>query len=184
MGRHHRTTGRANGPAVTIGAMSRPRVRPEFVRPLLIAPQEFHLALARSLADGGGSCRGQIFSGGALLRVRGSEQRVWSPALHLLVERLEGEDWQVHGRFSPSSPVWTAFLAIYLVLACVSIGGLCYGGAQMTLGEAPWAFLVLPVTLALAGFTYGAAFLGQGLGAEDMYELRSFVERVADGLVR
>ena len=31
----------------------------------------------------------------------------------------------------------------------------------------------------LAALTYGAAFIGQGLGAEDMFELRSFVERVA-----
>jgi hypothetical protein len=165
-------------------AMSRPRVRPEFVRPLLVAPQEFHLALAHALADGAGSCRGQTFSGGAILRVRSGDQRVWSPALHLQVERCEGDEWQIHGRFSPSSPVWTAFLAIYLVLVCVAIGGLCYGGAQITLGQTPWAFVAFPVALALAAFTYGAAFLGQGLGAEDMYELRSFVERVADGLQR
>ena len=38
----------------------------------------------------------------------------------------------------------------------------------------------MPIVLLLAGFTYGAAFIGQGLGAEDMYALRTFVEHVAD----
>ena len=36
--------------------------------------------------------------------------------------------------------------------------------------------------VALIAFIYGAAFIGQGLGAEDMYELRSFVDRIADGV--
>lgn len=162
-------------------AMSGPRVRPEFVRPLAVAPEVFYRALDVALAAADGSCRGQTFRGGAILRVRSGDQRVWSPALHLYVEGPEAGPWLVHGRFSPSSPVWTAFVAVYLVLACVGIGALCYGGAQLTMAQTPWAFVGAPIAVALAGFTYGAAFIGQGLGAEDMYELRSFVDRVADG---
>lgn len=43
-------------------------------------------------------------------------------------------------------------------------------------GESPWALAGVPAALALVGFTYGAAFIGQGLGAEEMYRLRSFVD--------
>lgn len=160
--------------------MSRPRVRPEFVRPLPVAPETFYAALDRALASGDGTCRGQVFRGGAILRVRSGEQRVWSPALHLHVEGPAEGPWSVHGRFSPSSPVWTAFVAVYLSLACIGIGAACYGGAQMTMGQDPWAFVGVPIAAALAAFTHGAAFLGQGLGAEDMYELRTFVDRIAD----
>jgi len=161
--------------------MAKPRMRPEFVRPLAMLPAVFYDALAVALQDASGSCRGQTFRGGAILRVRGGEERVWSPALHVYVEGDDGGPWHIRGRFSPSSPVWTAFVAIYLVLACVGIAGLCYGLAQMTLQASPWALVAVPVAVALAGFTYGAAFIGQGLGAEDMYALRSFVDRVADG---
>jgi hypothetical protein len=36
-----------------------------------------------------------------------------------------------------------------------------------------------PVSLALIAFIYGAAFIGQGLSNEEMYELRAFVENTA-----
>lgn len=160
--------------------MSRPRVRPEFVRPLLGDPAIFFAALARALAHADGTCRGQTFTGGAIMRIRSGRRRIWSPALHLYAEHDEHGSPVLHGRFSPSSPVWTGFVAIYLALACVAMAAVCYGCVQAMLGSTPWAFLGVPAAMAAAGFTYGAAFIGQGLGADDMYELRSFVDRIAD----
>lgn len=160
--------------------MPQPRMRPEFSRPLGMPPAAFYAALERALAEPASRCRGQLFASGAILRLRGDEQRVWSPALHLHVVDAADGSRELRGRFTPSSPVWTAFLAIYLVLACVGIGAGSYGGAQMIMQDSPWALLGVPIALALAGFTYGAALIGQGLGAPDMYELRSFVDRVVD----
>lgn len=164
--------------------MASPRMRPVFEHPLAQAPQEFLDALRHRLAAATGrpgEVKGQVFARGAILRLCDAERRVWSPALHLAIEPVPGHAlFVVRGTFSPSSPVWTAFLAIYLVLACGGIGAACWGGAQLTMHEAPWAFLGVPIALALAGFTYGAAFIGQGLGGEDMFMLRNFVERLAD----
>ena len=160
--------------------MAKPRLRPVFERALPCEPARFLAALARELSAPGAPCRGQIFAHGAILRVVGSERRLWSPALTIDVEARDAGH-HLHARFSPSSPVWTAFVAIYLALACLGIGAACYGGAQMIMGATPWAFVGVPIALAAAAFTYGAAFLGQGLGGEDMYVLRSFVEQVVDG---
>lgn len=160
--------------------VSRPRVRPVFVLPLAAAPERFWLALAKALARTDGPCRGQTFAGGAILRLRDADRRVWSPALHLHVDAPDGGVVQLHGVFTPSSPVWTAFLAAYLGLATVGIGTACWGGAQLVMQHPPWAFAGVPIVLVLAGLVYGASFLGQGLAAEDMHALRSFVERVAD----
>ena len=159
--------------------MGSPRVRPEFVLPLDGEPAVFFVRLAAALAAADATVRGQTFAGGAILRLRSADQRVWSPALHLYAEGDATTGFRVRGRFSPSSPVWTAFVAIYLGLACVLLAAASYGGAQLILDETPWAFVGVPVALLLAGFTYGAAFLGQGLAVEDMYELRTFVERIA-----
>lgn len=164
--------------------MATPRVRPVFDRPLQQAPQQFLDTLQANLAGATGrpgEVRGQVFARGAILRLCDAERRVWSPALHLAIEPVEGgAGSRLRGTFSPSSPVWTAFVAIYLVLACVGLGAACWGGAQLLMDEPAWAFFGVPLALVLAGFTYGAAFLGQGLGSEDMYTLRVFVERLAD----
>ena len=127
-----------------------------------------------------GRCRGHLFDDGAILRIRDDDRRFWSPALHLHFDSSRHGDDLVRGKFSPSSPVWTAFIAIYIGLACVAIAAACYGSAQMALDETPWAFIGVPIAIVLAALTHGAAFIGQGLGAEDMYELRLFVERVAE----
>lgn len=166
--------------------MPSPRMRPVFVRPLSTAPVEFYAALDRALAETPARCRGRRFgtgdSGGVILRACDAECRVWSPALYVHIDPAGDGAWQLTGRFSPSSPVWTAFVAIYLTLACGAMAAACYGGAQIIVGETPWAFVGVPIALLLAGFTYGAAFIGQGLGSEDMYVLRTFVEHVADGV--
>lgn len=177
--------------------MATPRMRPTFARPLPCGPAKFYRALDEALRAADAPCRGSLFGaaadvsrdgepapsadtggGGAILRRHEPDQHVWSPALHMHVDGDDGGPRFVQGRFSPSSPVWTAFLAIYLVLACIAIACGCYGGAQMILHEDPLAFVGVPIALALMAFTYGAAFIGQGLGSEDMYELRAFVDEV------
>lgn len=162
-------------------------MRPVFVRAIPGEPAAFLAALQRGLdaATGKpGECRGKVFRNGAILRLCDAECRVWSPALHLEVEDspdgVPANGWQLRATFSPSSPVWTAFVGIYIALTLLGLGAACWGGAQIIMGEPPWAFVGVPIALALAGFTYGAAFIGQGLGAEDMYALRTFVDRVAD----
>ncbi|MBL8755981.1 MAG: hypothetical protein JNK15_21985 [Planctomycetes bacterium] len=157
-----------------------PRMCPVFERPLAQPPAALFAALATALADKSCAVRGQIHPNGALLRLRSGDQRVWSPALHVEMRGEPGGPWTLRGCFTPSSPVWTAFVAIYLGLAILFLAAISWGGAQMILGETPWAFWGAALAPVLAGFTYGAAFIGQGLGAEDMYELRSFLEGVAD----
>lgn len=68
-------------------------------------------------------------------------------------------------------------MAIYILLSIGGLGGLTYGFVQVTLGEPPWAFLIVPASIALFGFVYGATLIGQGLGAEQMYLMRSLVDR-------
>ena len=140
----------------------------------------FFAALNSELAKLRSPCRGHVFHEGAILRIRGDDRHVWSPALHLHPHPHDDGSVGILGRFSPSSPVWTAFVAIYLLLLSIAIACGCYAWAQYLVNEEPWALVGVPICVALAAFTYGAAFIGQGLGAEDMYELRSFVDHVAD----
>ena len=151
-------------------------MRPRFDCVVTVDPERFWAHLVEYLGRDGAEVVGHRLADGMILRLRAAERHVWSPALFLHAVDETERPWTLRGRFSPSSPVWTGFLAAYLALTCVAIAAACYGAAQMTAGEPAWAFWGVPIAVALAGFTYGAAFIGQGLGAEDMYRLRSCVD--------
>jgi len=126
--------------------------------------------------------RGQVFRKHAVVQMCDTERTFWSPYLSLEVED-EPDGSAIRGRFSPHPNVWTMFMAVYILLAIVALGGLSYGMVQYTLGHQPWSFLTVPAAVALFGFVYGATLIGQGVGAEQMHTMRSLVDRVcADAL--
>ena len=106
------------------------------------------------------------------------EQHLWSPQLIADV-RIEGEKTRLSVRFGPHPHVWGMYLAGHFVLGTLALIALCYGFAQLTLGESPTALLVLPAALVLLGLLYGASFVGQGLGFDQMVRLRDTLQRLA-----
>jgi uncharacterized integral membrane protein len=69
------------------------------------------------------------------------------------------------------------FMGVYILLAFAELAGLSYGIVQLTLGQSPWGFWIVPASVGLFGFVYGATLIGRGLGAEQMYTMRSLVDR-------
>lgn len=124
------------------------------------------------------SLRGQVFRKHAVVQMQDGQRTFWSPYLNLEIED-EPDGSAIRGRFSPHPNVWTLFMGVYILLTIVALGGLSYGIVQLTLGESPWAFLVVPAAVAMFGFVYGATLIGQGLGAEQMYTMRSLVDRAS-----
>ncbi len=133
------------------------------------------LSLQRQLLRGTPVCQGQVFRKHAVLQVRESARHLWSPYLNIEI-REEEDAVRLHGRFSPHPNVWTAFMAIYGLLLMIGLGGLVLGLAQMSLGSAPWGWALMPAAMVMAAFVYGAVFIGQGMSAEQMYEMRSFLD--------
>jgi uncharacterized integral membrane protein len=152
-------------------------MRPRFELQLPVTREAWLDALRSALQNDAQSLRGQVFRKHAVVQMRDTERTFWSPYLSLEVED-EPDGSAVRGRFSPHPNVWTMFMAIYILLAIVALGGLSYGMVQYTLGQSPWSFLIAPAAVALFGFVYGATLIGQGLGAEQMYTMRSLVDRV------
>jgi uncharacterized integral membrane protein len=156
--------------------MAPARMRPRFAMQLPISRETWLDALRSALEDENGSLRGQVFRKHAVVQMRDGERTFWSPYLNLEVED-EPDGSAIRGRFSPHPNVWTMFMAVYILLALAALGGLSYGIVQYTLGQAPWSLLIAPAALVLFGFVYGATLIGQGLGAEQMYTMRSLVDR-------
>ena len=151
-------------------------MRPRFELQLPVDRERWLGALKSQLDSDPGALRGQVFRKHAVVQMRDTERTFWSPYLNLEVED-EPDGSAIRGRFSPHPNVWTMFMGVYIMLAIIALGGLSYGIVQWTLGQWPWGFLVVPASVAMFGFVYGATLIGQGLGAEQMYTMRSLIDR-------
>lgn len=152
-------------------------MRPEFDLPVPGNGRGVMVRLNDVLAAPDAEFYGQVRGTHAFVRHSEDQRSLLSP--HLNLEIRETPDGVVlHGRFSPRPNVWTGFMAVFFVLAMFGIGGVMFAAAQMTVGGPIWALWAAPLSVALIAFVYGAAFIGQGLTTDEMFELRSFVERV------
>ena len=156
-----------------------PRMRPGFRIPVPGDGSRVLEQLSRKLGAPDSPLVGQVVRCHAFLQLPRERRSLLSPFLNLeLADDAEGT--QLVGRFSPAPNVWTGFMAVYIFLGLLGFSGLILGWAQTTVDEFPWGFIVLPAALALIAFVYGAAFIGQGLTADEMYELRAFVDRAVE----
>jgi hypothetical protein len=108
----------------------------------------------------------------------GDEQYLWSPQL-IADLRVEGDKTRLSVRFGPHPHVWGMYVAGYFILGTLSLIALSFGFSQLTLGQSPTAFLSLPVAALLFGLLYGASFVGQGLGFDQMVRLRDALQHLA-----
>jgi hypothetical protein len=151
-------------------------MRPRFELQRPVKREAWLDALRSALQNDAESLHGQVFRKHAVVQMCDAERMFWSPYLNLDVED-EPDGSVVRGRFSPHPNVWTMFMALYILLAIIALGGLSYGMVQYTLGQSPWSLLIAPAAVALFGFVYGATLIGQGLGAEQTYTMHTFVDR-------
>lgn len=157
--------------------MAAARLRPVFDATLPCEPTRFLAEFERRLHSDGPIWNGFVMKDYALLRVAEQERRFWSPALHLQILPGGGNaPSRLHGCFSPSSPIWTFFIACYVLAAMVALAGISYGWAQSCLEQSPSALWAVPAALVFAAIVWWASQVGQRLGADDMGKLRGFVE--------
>ncbi len=150
-------------------------MRPEFNIALTVAGETVLDEVSQRLRNPELNLTGQVIRGHAVIMIPKVRRSILSPTLDLETVADDGVE-VMKGRFHPHPNVWTGFMALFGILGLLGVAGLMYGFAQMTVHETPWALWAGPAAAALIAFVYGAAFIGQGLSAEEMHEMRSFVE--------
>jgi len=156
--------------------MGAPRVRPTFeLRSELSSPQII-ARIRASLAAAKGSIVAVLIQDDLVELVpHRSEVHFWTPQLRLDLEENDGTT-RIRARFAPHPNVWVSYVAVHAIGAFATIAAAVTGYSQYLLGQSPWALWALPVSPVLAALVWALAFVGQGLGAEQMYDLRRFVE--------
>lgn len=112
------------------------------------------------------------------LSIDGNDHHFWSPQILAKVTEHEDHTTTLDVRFGPDPHVWALYVFTYATLTFVAIFALVWGFVQRTLGQSPTAMLIAPAALIAAALVYGAGFVGQGLGSDQMYLLRATLERL------
>ena len=158
---------------------SRPSRRPRFELVTAFAPEEVALRL-KAVLVASKRVRGIALVDRIELGVTGEEHHFWSPQLVAAVAPNEDGGARLSARFGPDPYVWAMYLLMYCTLILVTLIALVFGFSQWTLGMPPTALYVAPIAGVLAAFVYGASFVGQGLGSDQMYLLRSTLTEVTE----
>jgi len=159
-----------------------PSMRPDFTVPLTVDGDIVLRTLQERLARPESPFEGQVLGDHANLRLPEDRRTMLSPYLEIEMLEEENGGLALHGRFSPQPNVWTGFMALFGTIAMLGLAGVIYGIAQLMLGGS-WLWLLAgPAAVGLIAFVHGAAFIGQGLSAEEMFELRDFVQRLVGEL--
>ena len=156
----------------------RPSPRPTFELRSKLSPEQIVQRAAEELRASS-SMAGLALPNRIELTVIGEERRLWSPQLSADLIEHEGET-RLRARFGPDPAVWIAYVFTYGALGTLALIALAYGVSQMMLKQAPTALIVAGATSLLGGLTYGASFVGQGLGSEQMYRLRATLVELAE----
>ena len=162
------------------------QMRPRFALDVSCDVGTLVSALEQNASQADPPLEGFFDTGHCVLRVPEVRRAFWSPELDLTFEPLEPEaggrpaGHRVRCLFAPRPAVWTGFAFVFAVLGAASVAGALYGLAQLTLGQPPFALLVVPGALALAALTYASSFVGQGLALSQMYELRRVLDVSVD----
>lgn len=112
------------------------------------------------------------------LSIHGNDHHFWSPQILAKVTEHEDRSTTLEVRFGPDPHVWALYVFTYATLTFVAIFALVWGFVQRTLGQSPTAMLIAPAALIAAALVYGAGFVGQGLGSDQMYLLRATLEKL------
>jgi hypothetical protein len=161
-----------------------PRFRPRFVLPLLIPPESFHAAVREAVKRPGAPVTAITLPLQVELRLPEKEQKLFTPVLNVVVREDDDGKPVLKARFAPHPHLWTLVISLYFALVFIGIGGAMYAASQVIMGGSLWSLAVLPIAAAVGGFIHGGILIGQGLSADQMHVLRTFLERTLEDKTR
>ncbi|HEX2872206.1 MAG TPA: hypothetical protein VHP33_13135 [Polyangiaceae bacterium] len=113
------------------------------------------------------------------LYVRPSRQRLWSPELRVDVTQ-QGEVTVLQGMYAPHPHVWITYVAVLAIVVVGLVSAVTFALVEASMNQRPVALYALLPLLAIGGAAYALAFVGQGFAADEMDELRAFLDDALD----
>ena len=153
-----------------------PRMRPRFILEIDCSAERVMNALRSDTERAEAGVEGRFSERHGVLTLPEDEREFWSTQLGLTIEDAGERRTRVLGVFSPHPEIWTGYVFAIGVLAGVAVFGLMYAVVQLSMGSAPWCLLASIIAVLMAGLVYTSTLVGQGLTADEMYRLRSYLD--------
>lgn len=151
---------------------ARPRARPRFSLSSSLSQSEIRTRVNACIrADPG--LRGIALDERIELAIDGREHNFWSPQLVVQMRPNPTGGTLLEARFGPDPYVWALYLLLGGALLLITVWAVIFGLTQWSLKQEPSALWVAPGAAVLGALVYGASFVGQGLGSDQMYHLRA-----------
>lgn len=162
-----------------MAARARPRPRPRFALTSPLSAREIRERVnARIRSDPG--LRGIALDEHIELAIDGPEHNFWSPQLVAQLQPDEAGGTLLQARFGPDPYVWALYLLLNGILVITTFWAIIFGLVQWWLKQEPSTLWIAPGAAVLGGLVYGASFVGQGLGSDQMYHLRATLTDLCD----
>jgi hypothetical protein len=94
--------------------------------------------------------------------------------------KAEGEGTRLCCKFGPDPYLWATYVLGSMGLAVLTCLALAFGVSQLIMHTTPTGLYAAPAGAVLAGLVYGASYVGQGLGSEQMYLMRATLAELAE----
>ena len=157
--------------------MSSFRLRPRFMHYTSSTQEEIEQMVRQEIEKEDEVCDLRVLSGHIRVRIKEEERHFWSPQLDLSIEKEDGKTL-IRGFYGPNPNTWALFTYGYVILGILFTFDAIWCLSKWSLDKpAPesWSLLII-AALALA--LYIIAQFGQKIGAEQMYKLHFFYQRV------
>ena len=107
------------------------------------------------------------------------KQHFWSPQLHLEINEADENSCMVHGLFGPNPTVWTLFMFLHFMIACLFIAFAIWAYTNFSLKNSYAIQVSLMLFMIIIWFVlYFAGRLGRASSKTEMHELNNFMEAI------
>jgi hypothetical protein len=155
------------------------RLRPRSRYTLKLPQQEVLNRIDEQLKKRKFPLTGIVVQEHAFIRISEKDQHYWSPEMHVWVREEENESI-IYSVIGPKPKIWTMFIFFYTIILVLIFFGGSYGFIQLILGIKADFIWSIPIGLMALTLVYGAAYLGQHKGKEQMEILKKFFDEVEE----
>lgn len=113
------------------------------------------------------------------IKIPKAQQHFWSPQLHVEVDEIDENSCMLHGLFGPSPTVWTFFMFLHFLVACLFIGFGVWAYSNAALKNSYAIQIALMFFMIVIWFVlYFGGRWGKATGKQEMYALYGFLKEV------